>query len=102
MKSHLASALAVAMIFAPAAQAMEIRQFDRLDGDDQIKFVDNLVDSVEAAAKNDPALLAKVKRFFMDKKPGEEISGMGRFELSLSLARIADMDASAKNPKAPR
>lgn len=100
MKAHLASVLAATMSFAPIAQATEIRQFDRFDGDDQIKFVDKLVDSVEAAAKNDPALLAKVKRFFMDKKPGEEISGMGRFELSLSLARIADLDASAKNPKA--
>src|SRR5690348_6555911 len=102
MKAHLASVLAAAIIFAPVAQATQIRQFDRFDGDDQIKFVDKLVDSVEAAAANDPVLLAKVTRFFMDKKPGEEISGMGRFELSLSLARIADMDASAKNPKAPR
>lgn len=102
MKAHLASALAAAMTFTPVAQATEIRQFDRFDGEDQIKFVDKLVDSVEAAAANDPALLARVKRFFMDKKPGEEISGMGRFELSLSLARIADMDASANNPNAPR
>ena len=38
----------------------------------------------------------------MDKQPGETISGMGRFELSLSLARIAAMDASAKDPKARR
>ena len=102
MKSYLAIVLCAAMIFAPLAQATEIRQFDRMDGDDQIKFVDKLVDSVEAAAQKDPAQLAKVKRFFMDKQPGEQISGMGRFELSLSLARIADMDAAAKNPKAQR
>src|SRR6185437_11509924 len=79
-----------------------IRQFDRMNGDDQIRFVDKLVDSVEAAAQNDPAQLAKVKRFFMNKQPGEQVSGMGRFELSLSLARIADMDAAAKNPRAQR
>lgn len=102
MKVHLATIVAAAMIFAPRAQATEIRQFDRMSGDDQIKFVDKLVDSVEAAAQKDPAQLAKVKRFFMQKQPGETISGMGRFELSLSLARIADMDASANNPKAQR
>ncbi len=100
MRPYLATVLSAALIFAPFAQATEIRQFDRYDGDDQIRFVDKLVDSVEAAAKNDPAQLAKVKRFFMNKQPGEAISGMGRFELNLSLARIADMDASAKNPKA--
>ena len=102
MKAHLALALAATIIFAPLAQATEIRQFDRMSGDDQIRFVDKLVDSVEAAAQKDPAQLATVKRFFMDKQPGEQISGMGRFELSLSLARIADMDAAAKNPKAQR
>jgi hypothetical protein len=102
MKARLAIFLVALMILAPLAQATEIRQFDRMNGDDQIKLVDKLVDSVETAAQKDPAQLAKVKRFFMDKQPGEQISGMGRFELSLSLARIGDMDAAAKNPKAQR
>jgi hypothetical protein len=55
---------------------------------------------VKAAAQSDRALLARVNRFFMKKQPGETISGMGRFELNLSLARIADMDTAAKNPQA--
>ncbi len=100
MRMHPAVVLFAALIFSPLAQATEIRQFDRYDGDDQIRFIDKLVDSVEAAAQNNPALLARVKRFFLAKQPGETISGMGRFELDLSLARIADMDATAKNPKA--
>lgn len=87
---------------AGSAHATEIRQFDRYAADDQIRFVDKLVDSVEAAAQNDVALQAKVKRFFMNKQPGETISGMGRFELNLSLARIADMDTAAKDPRARR
>jgi len=102
MKSCPAIVLSAATIFAPLAQATEIRQFDRMSGDDQIKFVDKLVDSVEAAAQRDPAQLAKVKRFFREKQPGERVSGMGRFELSLSLARIADMDAATNNRKVQR
>jgi hypothetical protein len=99
VKACVAICMAAVLILAPVAQATEIRQFDRFAGDDQILFVDKLVDSVEQAAKNDPALLARVKRFFKDKQPGEDISGMGRFELNLSLARIADFEVAAKNPK---
>ena len=102
MKAYLAIILPAVMLFEPLAQAMEIRQFDRMSGDDQIKFVDKMTDSVEDASKNDPALLARVKRFFMKKQPGEAISGMGRFELNLSLARVADLQAAEKNPKVRR
>ena len=102
MKAYLAIVVSAVMLFAPLAQAMEIRQFDRMSGDDQIKFVDQLKDSVKDASKNDPALLARVKRFFMKKQPGEAISGMGRFELNLSLARIADFQGAEKNPKVRR
>jgi hypothetical protein len=102
VKAHVAILMAAVLFLAPVAQATEIRQFDRFAGDDQIRFVDKLVDSVEEASKNDPALLARVKRFFMDKQPGEDISGMGRFELNLSLARVADFEVAAKNPEERR
>ena len=102
MKAHLAIVVSAVMLFAPLVQAVEIRQFDRMSGDDQIKFVDKMTDSVEDASKNDPALLARVKRFFLKKQPGEAISGMGRFELNLSLARVADLQAAEKNPKVRR
>jgi hypothetical protein len=102
VRAHLAVFLSALMIVTPIAQATEIRQFDRMAGDDQINFVDKLVDSVEAAARNNPALLAQVKRFFMKKQPGEVINGMGRFEMNLSLARIADLQLAEKNPNAHR
>jgi hypothetical protein len=102
VKPSLSVVLLAAMLFAPAIQATEIRQFDRMDGDDQITFIDKLVDSVEAACRNDPALLARVERFFMEKQPGEQISGMGRFSINLSQARIADLQVAEKNPKARR
>ncbi len=99
-KASLAILLSGLLFFAPALQAIEIRDFDRLAGDDQIRFIDQLIDSVEAASSG-PSL-AQVKRFFMNKQPGEQISGMGRFEVALALARIADIDAAAKNPHASR
>src|SRR5690348_9860150 len=102
MKAHFAIVVSAIMLFAPLAQAIEIRQFDRMSGDDQVKYIDKLTDSVEDASKQDPALMARVKRFFMNKQPGEAVSGMGRFELNLSLARIGDLEAAEKNPKARR
>ncbi|HEX5261877.1 MAG TPA: hypothetical protein VFW13_00005, partial [Phenylobacterium sp.] len=100
MKRILAIVLAAAMAFAPVAQATDISQFDRYAGDDQIKFVSALVADIQGAADADPVLSARVKRFFMNKQPGEAISGMGQFEMNLSFARIADLDAAAKNPHA--
>lgn len=98
MKAILA---AVALwLCVASAQAMQIQQFDKLSPDDQIDFINQLVDSVVNAAQGN--LHARVERFFMNKQPGEMISGMGRFELNLSLARVADLDAVARNPKAHR
>lgn len=102
VRLYLAIALAIAVIFPRMAPATEIRQFDRYDDSDQVQFVSELVRSVKAAAQVDPALLTKVNRFFMKKQPGEAVTGMGRFELNLSLARIADMDTAAKDPRARR
>ena len=102
MKSRLAIVVLVGMLFAPLAQAIEIRQFDRMSGDDQIGYIDKMIAKIEEACKDDPAKLAQVELFFRKKQPGEAISGMGRFELSLSLARVADLQAAEKNPKARR
>ncbi len=62
--------------------------------------IDQLAESVQAAATG--PLAAKVRYFFEPKHPGEEISGMGRFELNLALARIADLDAAEKDPRIRR
>jgi hypothetical protein len=100
---RMASTVALIALTTPlmsTAQAMQIQQFDRMAGRDQIAYVDQLAQSVEDASKGD--LLPKVKRFFMPKQSGEAISGMGRFELNLALARIVDLDAATKNPEVRR
>src|ERR1700690_825421 len=99
-KLLVAAMLSATMLFSSAAQAMEIWRFDLMSGDDQIEYITQLTDSVENASYG--RQLALVKRFFLAKQPGEEISGMGRFELNLALARIADLQAAERNPKARR
>jgi hypothetical protein len=88
------------VFFVSSSHAMEIQQFDRMAGDDQMDYVDKLAQSVEDATQGDAH--ARAVRFFKPKQPGETISGMGQFEMALSLARIADLDAAVKNPKARR
>ncbi|HMG87330.1 MAG TPA: hypothetical protein VK574_16480 [Terracidiphilus sp.] len=79
---------------------MEIWFFDRLAEDDEIAYVNELMQAVYAAAKGDQ--VARAHQFFMNKQPGESISGMGQFELKIAQTRIKDMELAAKNPKAPR
>jgi hypothetical protein len=85
---------------SPGQAPMEIWFFDRMQGDDEIAYVTALTQAVEAAAKGDQ--VARVKRFFKEKQPGELISGMGQFELKIAQTRIKDLELAAKNPKAPR
>jgi len=79
---------------------MEIQLFDRMEGDDEIAYVNELMQAVYAAAKGDQ--VARAHQFFMNKQPGELISGMGQFELKIAQTRIKDMELAAKDPKAPR
>jgi len=100
MKGFLTLFMSAVLAFSGTAQAVEIHDFDRMSDDDQIEFVDQLAQSVQNSVQGEQA--ARVKRFFMPKQPGETISGMGQFEMNLSLARIADLEEVAKNPKARR
>jgi hypothetical protein len=79
---------------------MEIWFFDRMAEDDEIAYVNELMQAVYAAAKGDD--VARAHRFFMNKQPGEVISGMGQFELNIAKTRIKDLELVEKNPKAPR
>jgi hypothetical protein len=85
---------------SPGQAPMEIWFFDRMQGDDEIAYVNQLMQAVDAAAKGDQ--VARVQRFFKEKQPGETISGLGQFELKIAQTRVKDMQLVAKNPKAPR
>jgi hypothetical protein len=79
---------------------MEIQLFDRMLDIDQIRYVTELQAAVRAVAKPDQLVL--VNRFFQQKQPGEDLSGMGRFELRMAHVRITDIEVAQTNPKAPR
>ncbi len=102
MKACVASVLSVVMLLTSASWAMPIWQFDRMSDNDDARYIEYLVRSIKDASQGDPALRDQVERFFRKKQPGEAISGMGKFELNIAYARIADLEAVAKNPKVAR
>jgi hypothetical protein len=75
---------------------MEIQQFDKMTGRDQIDYIDQLAQSVEDAVQG--RQLAQVKVFFAPKRPGEGVSGMGQFELNLAIERVRDLE-EMPNPR---
>ena len=64
----LLTALALTLLASPSVlNAIEIRQFDKMAGDDQIQFVDQLAQSVQNASHSE--LAARVKYFFEPNTP---------------------------------
>jgi hypothetical protein len=97
--------LSAAMFIAGAAQAMEIRQFDKMAQDDRADYVSALIQGAEKvltdAGKADQA--AQVSHLFTTNDPGDQISiGMTEFERNLALLRLEDAKNAQKNPKDPR
>jgi len=106
MTKHLAATfLSAAMLFTTAAQAMEIRQFDKMAERDQAEYVGLLVQSAEQVlideGRND--LQQKVHKLFSTTLPGDNMTvGQTEFERNLALLRVADVENAQKNPKDPR
>jgi len=105
MKRHLATFLSAAMLFSSAAQAMEIRQFDKMAQDDQAQYVSDLIQGAEKVLTDEDKsdLAAQVSHLFTTNAPGAHISiGMAEFMRNLARLRVADVDNAQKNPKDPR
>src|SRR6267154_820966 len=106
MKKNLAATfMSAAMLFTSAAQAMEIRQFDKMAGQDQGEFIAELVQGAEKvltdAGGADQA--AQVSHLFTTNDPGDQISiGMTEFIRNLARARVADVKRIENDPKARR
>lgn len=104
-KSLAATFLSAAMLFASVAQAMEIRQFDKMADQDQADYIGDLIVGAEKILTDDgkPDLAAEVKHLFTTKDPGDaDTIGMVEFERNLALARVTDTKNVEKNPKDPR
>jgi len=103
---HLALPLLAASLLAPgAAQAMEIRQFDKMAEPDRDEYVADLVQGAEKvlkdAGKADQA--AQVSKLFTTNAGSDRTSvGVVEFSSNLARARLADAQNAAKDPKAQR
>ena len=104
-KSLAATFLSAAMLFTNAAQAMEIRQFDKMAIPDQSEYVGLLVQGAEQVLRDEGRadLAAQVDHLFTTKDPGDAHTiGSVEFELNLALARVNDAKHAEKNPNDPR
>jgi hypothetical protein len=101
----LAAIVSAGFLLSGTVQAMEIRQFDKMDLQDQGRYVGQLVGGAERtlteAGHADQA--AQVEKLFTTKDPGDKDShGIIEFEMNLALAREADARRVIDNPSAPR
>jgi hypothetical protein len=100
-----ATFLSAAMLFTSAAQAMEIRQFDKMAQNDRADYVSALIQGAEKVLTDEgrPDLAAQVSHLFTTNDPGDQISiGMTEFIRNLARARVADAKRIANDPNARR
>jgi len=100
-----ATFLSAAMLFSGAAQAMEIRQFDKMAVPDQSDYVGLLVQGAEQVLRDEGRadLAAQVDHLFTTTTPGDAHTiGMLEFETNLAVMRATDADNVLKNPDTKR
>jgi hypothetical protein len=101
--THLAWPLLAATLLLTSAQAMEIRQFDRMSPRDQDAYVVLLLTGTKQvltdAGRADQA--GQVEKLFTTRQPGDENTlGMVELELNLSAVRKTDAGNLVKDPNA--
>lgn len=105
-KSFLAAIfLSGAILLINTAQAMEIRQFDKMAVPDQSEYVGLLVQGAEKVLTDESRsdLAAQVEHLFTTTDPGDRHTiGMVEFESNLARAREADAKRVLSDPNAPR
>jgi hypothetical protein len=93
------------MVTFGAAQAMEIRQFDKMADQDQAEYVGLLVQGAEQVlideGRND--LQQKIHKLFSTTLGHDKMTlGLVEFERNLARLRVADAEHAQKQPKDPR
>lgn len=92
-------------LFAGAAPAMEIAQFDKMATSDQGACIAWLIASAQKALQDDGRadLAAQVRKLFAVRNPGDTLSvGMQTLETNLAHARAVDAQTHAQDPQAER
>src|ERR1700704_2587996 len=102
LKYLTAALLSASMLFAIAAQAVEIPQYDTMAIPDQGSYVALLIQGAEKTLTDErrPDLAAQVEKVFSTTLPGDQPTlGMVEFERNLARARVVDADGLLKDPK---
>ena len=102
-----ATFLSAAMLFSTAAQAMEIRQFDKMADQDQSDYIGDLIrqgaEKVLTDEGRSGSCCTGQASFYYKNPPGDaDTLGMVEFETNLALARVNDAKHAAEHPNDPR
>ena len=100
-----AAVLSVAVLFSSAAQAMEIRLYDKMASQDRNEYVADLLTGTQKVlidgGRSD--LAAQVNNLFTEIPAGDDVPlGITEFRSNLARARVADAERAAKDPNAHR
>jgi len=101
---------AAALVFAgfvsaSAAQAMEIRQFDKMAAQDRGDYIGLLIVGSQKFLidEGNADAAAKVENLFTQILPGDKVAaGLVEFERNLDRGRVADLERVIKDPNARR
>jgi hypothetical protein len=105
LRTLVASLSWASLLAASSAEAMEIKQFDKMASEDKGEYVSLLVGGAERVLKGEGRadLAAKVEEIFTETLPGDQITvGMGEFQRNLARAGVTDAKNVAKDPNAQR
>jgi hypothetical protein len=94
---------AAMVVFAPV-QAMEIRQFDKMDDRDQGAYVGLLVQGAEKVLTDEGRtdLAAQINKLFLTRLGNDKMTlGMIEFERNLALTRLDDAKDHETKPNDP-
>src|SRR5580698_4053068 len=97
---------AAALVFAgfvsaSAAQAMEIRQFDKMAAQDRGDYIGLLIVGSQKFLidEGNADAAAKVENLFTQILPGDKVAaGLVEFERNLDRGRVADLERVIKDP----
>jgi hypothetical protein len=97
--------LSASLLVASAAQAMEIRQYDKMASQDRNEYVAELIEGAQKVlideGKSD--LAAQVNNLFTETPAGDDVPlGITEFRSNLDRARVADAERAAQDPNAHR
>jgi hypothetical protein len=95
--------LAAAMLLPGVAQAMEIKQFDKMVVQDQGDYISVLIAGAQRVlinqGKSDDA--SKVQRLFTEVPSGDKVAlGLAELDRNLDLARVVDSQSVVKDRNA--